>query len=143
MGKIILLCEDALSDSPLLKIAEEDFSAVRMNFDAKEVVAATTQELTDLIAVYVNDLSFDSEKNFERIMAHVKKVPFVLIGGKDKCHQIFKSARGEIAADIFTPITPDEFKDKFNRTLCKVLGLPEPPEKEESEEKKIRRRNCF
>ncbi|MBP5251989.1 MAG: response regulator [Treponema sp.] len=133
MGKIIFLCEDAVSDSPLLKIAEEDFSAVRMGFDAKEVVAATTQELTDLIAVYVNDFTADGEKNFERIMAHVKNVPFVLIGEKDRCHEIYKHARGEIAADIFTPITSEDFKDKFNRAVCKALGLPESPEKKEEE----------
>ena len=136
MGKIFLLCDDSLVDSPVVQTLTDQFEAVRMPVEAKSVVSAVKSEVTDLIAVYANDFTSGAEREFNRIAMSVKGIPFVFIGSKEICRSLGKSEQLEIAANIFTPVSIKDFTARFNSAVCSVRGLPEPVAEEDSSDKK-------
>ena len=124
MPSVLFLCEKICENTPVVQSMKTQFSSEIMGFSSKAVSSFCQNHPKDFIAVYLKDLSVNSQKELLFLLSENVGIPFILIGNREDCKYYYEKASGQVKNCIFFPFALHDFMARFAELINEVSSEP-------------------
>lgn len=128
MANVLFLCEKQLEKIPVVETVKAQFGAEVMYFESRNVTIFLRNHPMDYIAVYLDSMSVNSEKELLFLFDADVNASFILIGRRESCKYYYEKSSRYKRHCIFFPFTLPDFVSTFSNILQGGAGEEEKKE---------------
>ena len=128
MANVLFLCEKQLEKIPVVETVKAQFGAEVMYFESRNVTIFLRNHPMDYIAVCLDSMSVNSEKELLFLFDADVNASFILIGRRESCKYYYEKSSRYKRHCIFFPFTLPDFVSAFSNILQGGAGEEEKKE---------------
>lgn len=117
MANVVFLCEKQLEKIPVVENVKHQFGAEVMNFDCRSVSIFLRNHPAEYLALYLDSMSVNSEKELLFLIEADIKVKLIFIGRRDSCKYYYDKAARYTKFCIFFPFNLPDFITSFTNIM--------------------------
>jgi CheY-like chemotaxis protein len=113
MANVVFLCEKQLEKIPVVETVKNQFGAEIMYFDSRSVSVFLRNHPADYVAVYLDAMSVNSQKELLFLIEADIKAELIFIGRREACKYYYEKAEKYKKFCIFFPFALPDFITSF------------------------------